>query len=960
MKNRFIRFAFVIFLSSLTSFLSASVTNGDDGNSTKKMNSQEYLAKIKNNQKTGEISVADVLSARLATKALMSNKSYQSNFNWSSMGPNNMAGPTKVVIFDNRDETANTLLAGSNNGGLWKSSNYGQTWEKVIMDDVLNVSTITQSENGTIYVGTGVNLEPATDKLAEGSTIGKGIWMSNGDSFQLMPGTAPSGDDLNGDWAFIQKLAIDGSGNLYAATNTGLKYYNGSEWSYAKADTAELVGTSCDVVFKGGSVIAAVAGKTYVSTGSSTAFELKSGEEENMLPLGTFGNIKFDISPSDPNYMYASYVDEDGALFNVYVSTDKGNTWRIIYPGGSELDDIYNGEGLRNNAITAHPTDEKTVYLGAYNVFIGYEAQPTGYYDWTQLTNGNLDPYPVMGTTTYVHFGINTIVFNPNKPNHAIIGSDGGLSITKDGFASQQVFNRGLASTEYFTINASKSGDILAGAHFNGLQEINDNGSNQAIELLLNASGGPSHLTGANGHISYINPDFIVASAVNTLDENNSIVGNFWRSEDHGVNTNPDILEDIDIGNEFFPPFKMWESANLKFTYDTVEYKAYKDYAAGDDIWVNSNTYDFPFKVTLEQKLDSGNTRLFMDKVGSRAFIATQGEAKADFSGGVYMTLGMLDYTASPTWWQIGATEGIPTCLAYSSDVNYVWVGTMEGRLFRLSNVARATSEEKASISSPGCIIALTEIDLPTDQAITSVSVDPLNPENVLITLGNYGNNDYVMITDNGMADMPMFKSAQGNLPQMPVYASTLLLGAEMNNAFIGTENGLFYTENIFANNVDWQYEDTDFGNVPVFAIMQQSNNWPTIAYSVGNEYVLHPGANNFGAIYVGTFGNGAYVTKDFVGFEEFDNHVSNNNNLKVYPNPANNHVSISYNALSNGKYSIEIFDLSGKKVSGIETEIISGNNIIELDTYNIENGSYIVRLTDGKTVSQAKLIISK
>jgi len=951
MKNRFIRFAFVIFLSSLTSFLSASVTNGEDGNSTKKMSSQEYLAKIKNNQNTGEVSVADVISARLATQAMMSNKSSQSTFNWTSMGPNNMAGPTKAVIFDNRDESANTLYAGSNNGGLWTSTNYGATWSKVEMEEVLNVSTIAQASNGTIYVGTGVSLEPAADKISEGSTIGKGVWMSNGDAFQLMPGTAPSGNDVAGDWAFIQKLAVDGSGNVYAATNTGLKCYNGSEWIYAQANGADLMGKSCDVVYEDGIIVAAVAGTAYVSTGSHLDFASVSGEEDNMLPTGNFGNIKFAISTANSNYIYASYVDLDGALYNVYLSTDKGNTWRVVYPGGSQLDDIYNGQGLRNNAIAVHPTNEKAVILGAYNVFYGYEAQPTGYYNWTQLTNGNFNPYPNMGTTTYVHFGINTIVFNPNEPSHVITGSDGGLSITKNNFVSQQIINRGLVSTEYFTINTSKWGDIIAGAQFNGLQGIYNNGANQAYELLnLDVPGGPSPKTGAHGHISFINPEFIVGSATD---------GTFWRSEDLAVNKDAAILGDISIGSEFISPFKMWESPNLEYTYDTVEFKAYKDYAAGEEIYVNSNNYDFPFKVTLEQKLDSGNTRLFMDQVGSRAFLAVEGEAKADFGGGVYMTLGMLDYTATPTWWQIGAVEGIPTCLDFSKDVNYVWVGTAEGRLFRLSNVARATSEEKASISSPGCIIALTEIDLPTDQAITSVSVDPNDPEKVLITMGNYGNSDYVMFTDNGMADMPIFSSVQGNLPQMPVYASTLLLD-DKNNAFIGTENGLFYTDNILADNVNWQYEDASFGNVPVFALMQQSNNWPTIGYSIGDTYISYPGANNYGAIYVGTFGNGAYVTRDFVGFEEIEDHVSNNTYLNVYPNPASDHISINYDAVSSGSYLLEIFDLSGKKVFVTETEISSGNNTIDLDIYDIENGSYIIRLTDGNLVSQSKLVISK
>ncbi len=772
MKNRFIRFAFVVFLSSLTTFLTASVSDGDQVKVTKKdkMNAQEYLSKIRNNQNTGNVSISDVINARIASQALANNKSAASTFNWTSMGPNNMAGPSKAVIFDNRDASNNTLFAGSNNGGLWKSTNYGVTWSKVVMENVLNVSSIAQAEDGTIYVGSGVSLEPAADKISEGSTIGKGIWKSNGDSFSLMDGTAPSGNDLTEDWAFIQKLAVDGSGNLYAATNTGLKYFDGTTWSYAQADGVDLIGKSCDVVYGSGLVATAVAGKTYVSMGTSTEFVLDSGEEEGMLPDGEFGNIKLAISPSNPDYMYASYVDTDGELYNVYLSTDRGTSWRVVYPGGSSLADIYNGQGLRNNAVTVHPTDEKTVFLGAYDVYEGYEAQPTGYYDWTQLTNGNFDPYPIMGTSTYVHFGINSIVFNPGVNGHAIIASDGGLSITKDGFASQQLINRGFVTTEYYTINASKAGDVLAGAQFNGMQEIIDNGSNQAYELLLNTFGGPSPKTGGYGHVSYINPEFIVASASD---------GTFWRSEDLGENVDPDILTGISIGSEFITPFAMWETTNLEFPIDTAEFKAFKDYVAGDKIWVNSNSYDFPFSVILEEDLDSLETRQYMDPIGSRAFMAVE--------EGVFMTTGMLDYTAAPTWWQIGAFEGVPTCLDYSQDINYVWVGTMEGRLFRLSNIARANVEEKADIDSPGCIIAITEIELPMSQAITSVAVDPMDANNVLVTFGNYGNSDYVMLTTEGKLDNPTFNSIQGNLPQMPVYASTYM--DNNTKAFICTEN---------------------------------------------------------------------------------------------------------------------------------------------------------------------------
>ena len=954
MKNRFLRFTFVVFLSGFTSFSMALTVDGDQNqtiNKSKRITSQEYLSLIRSNQVTGTISISDVIMAQQASQSFANQKSAKSTYQWTSMGPNNMAGPTKAVLFDNKDASGNTLYAASTNGGLWKTTNYGNTWFKIgTANEVLNVSSMTQADNGTIYIGTGVSLEPAADKISEGSTIGKGIWMSSGnDSFSLMSGTAPSGSDVEGEWAFIQKLAVSGSG-LFAATNTGLKYYNGTNWAYAQADGADLMGKSCDVVSDGSTIVTVVAGNTYVSTSGATGFVLKSGEEDGMLPTGNFGNIKFAISQANPSYIYASYVTVAGALHNVYVSTDKGDTWRVVYPGGSSIDDIFNGQGLRNNAIAVDPANEKTVFLGAYNVFAGYEAQPSGYYSWLQLTNGNDNPYPPMGTSNYVHFGINGLVFNPANQSHVVVASDGGLSISKNLFSSTQLLNRGYNTSEYFTINASKGGTVVAGSQFNGVHQIMDNGANQAIELLsLNTPLAPSSKTGGYSHISFINPEFYVCSAED---------GTFWRSEDAGENKNADILSGVETGAEFITPFLLWETPNTPFPYDTVEFKAFRDYAAGEEVWASSNNYDFPFKVTLEQKLDSGDTKYLLDEVAARAFIAVEGEATSStFNGGVFMTTGMLDYTAAPSWWQIGAVEGIPTCMAYSKDANYLWVGTLEGRLFRLSNIARANSAETADIDSPGCIIANTEIALSTTQAITSISVDPQNAGNVMFTLGNYGNDNYVFATSGGLNDVPTFNSIQGNLPKMPVYSSTF----EVNNeglVFVGTENGLFYAEDFTA--ATWVYEDGGFGNVPVFAIKQQNINWPRIGYSIGDTYFSFPGADYYGAIYVGTFGAGAYVSKTFVGFEEFEDATQSISELSVYPNPANNQVHLAFESRKQNSVQVSIYDLTGKLIIQKNFESQTGTTIIDMDLYNIENGSYLIMVYDGDKQLQSKLIISK
>jgi len=950
MKNRFLRFTFVAFLTGITSFLMAAPIEQDQGvtvDKSKKMTASAYLTAVRSNQITGQINIDDVLQARQDVNSM---KAVNDNLAWESMGPNNFGGPTKAIIFDNQDATGNTLYAGSTSGGVWKSVDYGNIWEQVAISDVLNVSSICQASDGTVYVGTGVSLEPASDKIAEGSTIGKGVFKQSGDGFVLMEGTAPVGGE-DTDWAFIQKLAIDDAGHLYAATNTGLKYYNGSEWSYAKAGSEELVGKSCDVVIEGNTIVTAVAGNTYISTSGADGFVLKSEDAEGMLPVGNFGSIKFAISKKNPDYIYASYVASNGSLYNTYLSVDNGNSWRIVYPGGSSLGDIFEGQGLRNNSIAVNPLDEKMVFIGAHNLHKGYEAQPTGYYSWQQVSNGGSNPYPPMGESFFLHYGVNTIVFNPYTNGHVLFGTDGGIGATKNNFNSIVLLNRKYNTTEYFTVNADKFGIVLGGAQFNGVHRIEDNGSRQAVEMLLNSYHGPSAKTGGFNHISFINPDFYVCSAED---------GTFWRSEDAGENVEG-ILDGVKTGSEFITPFLLWESQNNPLSRDSVEFTAKKDYNQGDVLWAESNTYEYPFKTVAPQNIYDGQTLMIRDLVSTKAFVAVEGEAKGGgFEGGLYMTTGMLDYTAAPEWWQIGAVEGIPTSMAYSADANYVWVGTLEGRLFRLSNVARAYSKENADITSPGCVIANTEIPLSTTQAITSIVVDPKNAENVVFTLGNYGNTDYVFASTDAMSDAPSFESIQGNLPEMPVYASSF----EVNNdglVLIGTENGMFSTQNFEDANVSWTIEEAPFGNVPVFAIKQQNINWGYITYPVNDDFNLYyPGANNYGAFYVGTFGAGVYVSKSYVGFREFDAPEANNTTLEIYPNPASQMTRIAFESSTQGMVDLGIYDLSGKLIISRQYGVNKGQAIIDVNVFDLDNGSYIVRVIDANHQYQSKLVITK
>ena len=88
----------------------------------------------------------------------------------------------------------------------------------------------------------------------------------------------------------------------------------------------------------------------------------------------------------------------------------------------------------------------------------------------------------------------------------------------------------------------------------------------------------------------------------------------------------------------------------------------------------------------------------------------------------------------------------------------------------------------------------------------TSVAILNNDADKVVVTLGNYGNESYVLYCDNMLSDTPTFTPKQGKgLPKMPVYSSVFTVAGDENHVLIGTEHGVYRTTNIAANRLNRQ-----------------------------------------------------------------------------------------------------------------------------------------------------------
>ncbi len=675
--------------------------------------------------------------------------------------------------------------------------------------------------------------------------------------------------------------------------------------------------------------------------------------DQSKLPSEDVARIEFAFAPSDANILYASVIDDNGNLYNVYRSDNKGLNWRIIQPGSSSIS-IFSGQGVYDNALAVFPEDPDRVLLGGVEAWVGSKIQETGFFAWESISSSFYPPF----FPQYLHADHHTYVFQPGTNNTFMIGTDGGVSIGTI-VGGNYVFegsNRSYFTTQFYNIGPSGIENyVLGGAQDNGSILITGDGNTtKQGEQIYFGDGGACV-------VSLINKDVLVVSNVGA---------DLQRSEDGGANYSAQFIGDLSLASNFFnTPMALWESFNNEYSRDSLWYFAKIEIPGGTKIQVQSKNSGQPFYYTTpnDVTLMPGDSILVKDIVSSRYFIATFNK--------VYMTNELHRFDKTPEWFEISnysvGLVGASQCISYSSDANHVFVGTRGGKLYRISNLALAYNYDRADVNSPECVVSTQEIPLyipgtsdPITQVVTSVAVDPDNPANVMITLGNYGNDYYVLYSENALDEVPVFESRQGNLPQMPVYSSVIEM-SDTDVGIIGTEHGIFVTEDIHASSPIWMQQDSMMGSVPVFQLQQQivSKTSDTVILVNGNEIIKIPfsGTNNYGVIYAATFGRGLLRCNVFekpVGLEEIYNEQNSKiHDLSIYPNPVINSATIKFEAFSNSEADIFVYDIAGRKVESVTNNVKIGINEFNLDLSGLNSGTYIIQVIIGSDIYSQKFI---
>lgn len=974
MKKRFLPFSLLLVIM----ILGQSVTIADNGGhyvprTQGTASAEQFMSEMRVNQHTGLIDPAWMIKA---AQSQTQRDASDNPLYWLSMGPDNMGGQTTAVLYDNR-VNPNTggpngvVYIGSKGGGVYKSYNYGITWHQVGETDLM-VSCMVQDADGTIYVGTGdggaaVSYNGLADANYSNSFVGSGILKIVNDELSVIPSTTPSTNEVT-EWSFINDITILGN-TLLAATDNGLKASNdkGATWTTILEGGCDEVKTTAD-----NQLVVSCDGKIYIGTLDNLVCHsdeyIQYGEDGvTIIALPTAaGLLDIATAPSDANTIYASAINTSGRHTGIYVSYDKGATWAVALPTTTSTQghDPYASMGLYNHGLMVDPSDAGILYIMGYNLWkLQRSESGVGYYMTSQITSGTNTTYY---SSSYLHVGLHTMAFNPNNANECYVGTDGGVykATIKNGTFTFSNCNRNYITTRMTNVAISGSRKrVIASGLDHGIVLMNgvDGTDTDGHGNWINPSGYNYGMFDDAYHggpcaISSINPQILFVTSKNGSLNRTETAGEDWVSTNFTSAGSP---YSISLAEIFRTPILLYENFNDANNPETVSYKNTTDAVlpAGTTITCMSQN-NYPFSYTLASPLAVNDSIEIHDPISAKLYVTTTNE--------VYVTRIPLIFAKETQWYEISKRslgfEGQPLCMAISADGDNLFIGTKAGKVYRLSNL-NTVVDDNTGLNTSDDFQVTTQLIFESTQCVTSVAVNPKDSNKVIVTLGNYGNNDYVYYTTNALADEPTFVSKQANLPKMPVYSSVIEMTT--GHVLLGTERGVYRAVDI--NSANWVADTKMLGAVPVMEmkqqILSQEDRYVVLASPEDTIVEFYPGVKNTGIVYAATYGRGVFRCENYRLNSGEDvpeiPAVAAEATVSIYPNPAYSQATARFEAEGNATVSYQVFDLTGRLVMSRDLgRLGQGSYDIEINTGDLGSGSYILRVSEGVRTATAKFLV--
>lgn len=343
-----------------------------------------------------------------------------------NIGPAGMSG--RVTAIDVVLSNPDIIYLGSASGGLWKSTNAGDTWQPIFDDQEtasIGAVVINQQNPDVIWVGTGEGNPRNSANSGWGmykSIDGGQTWQHLGlEMTRTIHRIILHPDDPN-----VAIIGVTGSAWGDSSERGVYKTTDGGQSWRKVLYVNERTGAS-DLVQDPKNPNKLIAGMwehrrwpwffKSGGAGSGVYMSYDAGEswkrlgEESGLPAGELGRIGLAIAPSHPNRVYAYVESKANAIFR---SDNGGHSWKQASKKG---DPLIGSRPFYYADIYADTQNENRLYSIASIVTVSEDAGKT----WQVYVPGNL-----------VHTDHHAWWSDPQDNSKILLGHDGGLNFTED------------------------------------------------------------------------------------------------------------------------------------------------------------------------------------------------------------------------------------------------------------------------------------------------------------------------------------------------------------------------------------------------------------------------------------------------------------------------------------------------------------------------------------------------
>ena len=365
--------------------------------------------------------------------------------NWVDLGPvywkhtSSWApglGRIDCIAVDPKNQ--NLVYAGSPEGGLWKTSNGGATW-----------NVVSEKIPTPFMKLASVALDPANPEIVYAGTTGGKIYKSTDGATTWKAATGLAGS--------IRKIIIHptntsiiiaaGGSGVFRSINGGTSFTNVSS------------GNFYDVEFKPGDPNTVYAS----STGNSFYKSTNGGTSFSTVTMGATGAALIAVSPADPNVVYVKMVstflrsNDGGSTFTVTIVSNAANGTNFAGYSPNGTDNA--GQGTYNMALAVSPTDANEVHIG--NIIT-----------WKSTNGGNsfvaTTEWTYPNNRGYTHCDMHALEYVGNT---LFTGSDGGIFKSSDKGDNFTNISSGISNKMLYRLGCSALDPNIMGG---GAQ---DNGS---------------------------------------------------------------------------------------------------------------------------------------------------------------------------------------------------------------------------------------------------------------------------------------------------------------------------------------------------------------------------------------------------------------------------------------------------------------------------------------------------